>query len=195
MSVTYVFQLDAQEDAILIIVNISKRGNIMTSYEIIKELQLINEMKNQFDEETGVFLYTDAEIATKYAAINADKEIKLNAIEDYKRSIKKDIELYAEKKKKQEANIKRSNNDIERLKEFQELLLDGEKYKNDEYTFYYTKSESVSIINADDLQDKYFKIEKKPILADIKKAIKEADKNEESFFGAILEQKKSLVVK
>lgn len=167
----------------------------MTSYEIIKELKRINEIQDAVNEETGEFLFSEEEIEKAYEAINAKKEDKLNAIEDYKRSIKKEQELYEEKKKKQEANIKRCKNKVEYLKELQESLLGGEKLKTDEYTFSYKKSTSVEVYDVDALEEKFIKIEKKPVLKDIVEAIKKANERGESFFGANLKTKISLSIR
>ena len=167
----------------------------MTTFEIIEQLKLISEMKETVDEETGVFLYSDEEIKAKYDLINISKEEKLNAIEDYKRSIKKEQELYEDKKKKQESNIKKCKDRAEYLKTLQEALLNGEKLKTDEYNFYYKNSTSYEVIAPESIPDKYFKIEKKPILKDIAAAYKEAVKNGETFMGVKENKKTSLSIR
>lgn len=165
----------------------------MTSYEIIKELRRINEMQDEIDETSGEYKHSEEEIAKAYKAINAKKEDKLNAIEDYKRSIKKEQELYEEKKKKQEANIKRCKNKVEYLKELQESLLRGEKLKTDEYTFSYRKSVSVKITNESKLleNDKYVKVKRELDKTAIKQNILSGDLKE----GAELETKTSLSIR
>jgi len=167
----------------------------MTTVEIIEQLRKIDNMKNEINEETGEFLYTEDDINAEVAKLEGLKEEKLNAIEDYKRKLKKDIEFYDEKKKKQEANIKKAKASIEYMKSLQESLLGGEKLKTDEYTFSYRVSEKVIVEDVEQLLPKFYKIEKKPIASEIKKAIKEAEKNKESFFGATIERNKSLSVR
>lgn len=167
----------------------------MKTYQIIQELKNISVMEEEIDEISGEYLYTEEEISRAYKEINAQKEDKLNAIEDYKRSIKKEQELYEEKKKKQEENIKRCKNKVEYLNELQESLLNGEKLKTDEYTFSFRSSSSVNVYDIEQLEDKYFRIEKKPILKDIGEAIKNANSKGESFFGAEIVNKVSLSIR
>ena len=167
----------------------------MTTHEIITKLRLVNIMKESTNEETGEFTYSDTEIKEAENAINATKDQKLNAIQDYKLSLNDEVTRFKEKKAKQDANIKRVTKQQDYLKELQTDLLGGEKLKTDEYSFYYTKSESVEVTDEKALDDKYFKVEKKPIAADIKKAYKEAEKNGETFFGVILHKKRSLTVR
>lgn len=164
----------------------------MTSIEIIKELRKIGEMQDAVNEETGEFIYSEEDIAKAYEAINAEKEVKLNAIEDYKRSVKKEQELYEEKKKKQEANIKRCKAKTEYLKGLQEALLNGEKLKTDEYTFSYRKSTSVKVIDEAELASQNY-VSFEPKID--KKAIQEAFKNGVSVKGAELEEKMSLSIR
>ncbi len=167
----------------------------MTTFEIIQQLQSINLMREAVDEETGEFLFTVEEVEAEEKKINATKEEKLNAIQDYKLSLNDEIARFKEKKAKQDANIKRTTARQDYLKELQSELLGGEKLKTDEYSFYYTKSESVEVTDESQLLDKYFKVEKKPIAKDIKKAYKEAEAKGETFYGVILHKKTSLVVK
>lgn len=165
----------------------------MTTYEILEELRKINDMRNAFDEETGVFLYSDEEIENKINSINAEKKDKLNAIEDFKRKLKKDVEFYEEKKNKQESNIKKANKDIEYLKELQCDLLGGKKLKTDEYNFYYTTSKSVNITDEKRVLEHglFTKVTKTADKTAIKKAIQEGQK----VLGAEIVTKKSLVIK
>ena len=167
----------------------------MTTNEILEAIRKIDLMKNAVNEETGVFLYTDEDIKKQYELIESTKEEKLNAIEDYKRKLKKDIEFFDDKKKKQESNIKKANASIEYMKTLQVLLLDNKPLKTDEYTYSFKTTKNAKVTDEELLQDKYFKIERKPILKDIKEAIELAAKNEESFFGAVIESKISFSVR
>jgi hypothetical protein len=117
----------------------------MTSNEIIDKLKKIDLMGEQTDEETGEFLYSDIEIKALYSSIIAAKEDKLIAIEDYYRSKNDEILRYKEKKAKQDANIKRTQKEQEQLRFYQNLLLEGEKLKTDDYTFSYRTTKSVEV--------------------------------------------------
>ena len=75
------------------------------------------------------------------------------------------------------------------------MLLQGEKLKTDEYTFSFRKSQSVQVYDLSQIEDKFFKIEKKPILKDIAEAIKQANSKGESFFGAEIKENISLSVR
>ena len=81
------------------------------------------------------------------------------------------------------------------MKDLQVMLLQGENLKTDEYTFSFRNSKSVEIYDVNMLEDKFFKIEKKPILKDIAEAIKQANSKGESFFGAEIKENISLSVR
>ena len=167
----------------------------MTTFEIIEQLKILTEMKVAVNEDTGEYIYSEEAITFKCALIEAEKEKKLNAIEDYKRTVRKEQELYEEKKKKQESNIKKCKDKVDYLKTLQEALLGGEKLKTDEYTFSYRTSTSYEVIAPKSIPDKYFKIEKKPLLKDIAEAYKQAMKNGESFMGVVENKKSSLSIR
>jgi len=167
----------------------------MTTREIIEQLRVIDVMRNAVDEETGEYLYTEEQIAKQENSINATKEQKLNAIQDYRLSLDDEIKRFQEKKAKQDANIKRTKNHQEYLKELQMDLLGGDGLKTDEYNFYYTTTTSVDIINVHDIQDKFCKFTKVADKELIKEALLKAEENEESFIGANLVKKKNLVVR
>ena len=167
----------------------------MTTNEIVQKIQQIERMKNDINPTTGEFNFTDEEIAKVEAEINATKEEKLNAIQDYKLSLNDNIKRFKEKKAVQDANIKRTEKFQEYLKELQLSLLDGEKIKTDEFNFYFTKSVSVDVVEPENLEDKYCTFVRKPILKEIKEAMLKAEEKGESFFGANLIRKNSLVVR
>lgn len=163
----------------------------MTTYEIIEQLRIINTMKEAVNETTGEFMFTDEEVEAEEANINATKEQKLNAIQDYKLSLNDEITRFKEKKAKQDANIKRVTKQQDYLKELQCDLLGGEKLKTDEYSFYYTKSKSVNIIDETFLDNMYFKTVKTVDKTFIKNCITDG----EDVKGAELIEKTSLTVR
>lgn len=165
----------------------------MKTYEIIGMLRKIADMRTAVNEETGEFLYSDEDIEKAEKEIRATKEEKLNAIQDYKLSLNGDIALYEAKNKKQEDNIKRVKKQQDYLKELQMDLLDGEKLKTDEYTFYYTTSKSVNITDEKRIFERgaYIRTTLTPDKTAIKKALLGGDK----VLGAELVTNTSLVVK
>ena len=164
----------------------------MTTYEIIETLKTVEKMRNEVDEN-GEYIYTEEEVAEVEKQINATKEQKLNAIQDYKLSLNDEITRFEEKKAKQDANIKRATTQQEYLKDLQCELLDGEKLKTDEYTFSYRKSKSVNITDEERVLERgaYTKIKKEVDKTAIKKAIE----NGEKVLGAELVEKTSLSIR
>lgn len=166
----------------------------MTTYEIIEQLRLIGTMREAVNETTGEFMFTDEEVEAEEEKINATKDQKLNAIQDYKLSLNDEITRFKEKKAKQDANIKRVTKQQDYLKELQCDLLGGEKLKTDEYSFYYTKSESVNIIDASFFNEYEEMITHKTEVN--KTAVKKALKDGADFSkGAELIKKTSLTVR
>ena len=117
----------------------------MKTHEIIERIREISQMITAVNDETGEFLYTDEQIEAKESEIGSTRDQKLNAIQDYKLSLKDEIQRFKDKKAKQDANIKRVEKQQEYLKELQTDLLGGDKLKTDEYNFYYSKSKSVVV--------------------------------------------------
>ncbi|MFA9240588.1 MAG: siphovirus Gp157 family protein, partial [Candidatus Paceibacteria bacterium] len=117
----------------------------MRTFDIMEQFRKLEEMMNEFDQETGEFIYNENELSYFVNDLNAKKELKLNNIEDLKREYKARIELIDEKIKSFQSKQKRYKNIIENFKYLQNVLLDGEKLKTDEYTFYYTNSESIIV--------------------------------------------------
>lgn len=165
----------------------------MTTKEIIEQLRVIDVMRNATDEESGEYLYTEEHIAKEENKINATREQKLNAIQDYRLSLDDEIKRCQEKKAKQEANIKRTKNHQEYLKELQMDLLGGEKLKTDEYTFSYRTTKSVNITDESKVLDNNIFIKTK-IEVD-KTAIKKAIENGDEVLGAEIIENKSLSVR
>lgn len=162
----------------------------MTTYEIIKAYRELEELKIEVDEN-GEFLYSDEYIKEIESYIKATKEEKLNAIQDFKKVCKAEAERFKEKSDKQLANKEREEKKIEFLIGLQEMLLDGEKLKTDEYTFSYRKSKSVRVFNEDLISDIYFTTTTTIDKALIKKALADG----KPFKGAELVEKISLSVR
>ena len=166
----------------------------MTTFDIMEQFRKLEEMMNEFDQETGEFIYNKNELSYFVNDLNAKKELKLNNIEDLKREYKARIELIDEKIKSFQSKQKRYKNIIENFKYLQNVLLNGEKLKTDEYTFYYTNSES--IIVPDKIDESLGNFTKTTIEWD-KTKIKDAIKLGEdlSSYGIGIQKKSSLAIR
>ena len=167
----------------------------LNTFEILQEIRALEDLLNEVNPETGEFINNEDMIKDYIINLQTSKENKLNNIEDLKLELKEQSEALKQKEEKLYARRKSIESNIERLKDLQAMLLQGEKLKTDEYTFSFRNSKSVEIYNVNMLEDKFFKIEKKPILKDIAEAIKQANSKGESFFGAEIKDKKSLSVR
>lgn len=166
----------------------------MTTFEIKDSFRKLEEMMNEFDQETGEFIYSSESLAHFVKELEEKRELKLNNIEDLKREYKSRNDALDIKIKSLQARKKQNETQINNLKFFQEVLLDGEKLKTDEYTFYYTNSESV--IAPDKVDENLEQFTKKTIEWD-KTKIKEAIKLGEdlSKYGLAIQKKSSLSVR
>ena len=166
----------------------------MTTFEIKDSFRKLEEMMNEFDQETGEFIYSTESLAYFVKELEEKRELKLNNIEDLKREYKARNDALDIKIKSLQARKNQNETQINNLKFFQEVLLDGEKLKTDEYTFYYTNSES--IIVPDKIDESLGNFTKTTIEWD-KTKIKDAIKLGEdlSSYGIGIQKKSSLAVR
>ena len=166
----------------------------MTTFEIKDSFRKLEEMMNEFDQETGEFIYSTESLAHFVKELEEKRELKLNNIEDLKREYKSRNDALDIKIKLLQARKKQNETQINNLKFFQDVLLDGEKIKTDEYTFYYTNSESVIV--PDKIDKTLEKFTKTTIEWD-KTKIKDAIKLGEdlSSYGIGIQKKSSLAVR
>ena len=166
----------------------------MTTFEIKDSFRKLEEMMNEFDQETGEFIYSTESLAYFVKELEEKRELKLNNIEDLKREYKSRNDALDIKIKSLQARKKQNETQINNLKFFQEVLLDGEKLKTDEYTFYYTNSESVMV--PDKIDESLGNFTKTTIEWD-KTKIKDAIKLGEdlSSYGIGIQKKSSLAVR
>ncbi len=167
----------------------------LNTFEILQEIRALEDLLNEIDPVSGEFINNEDVIKDYIINLQTSKENKLNNIEDLKLELKAQSEVLKQKEDKLYARRKSIESNIERLKDLQVILLQGEKLKTDEYTFSFRNSKSVEIYDVNMLEDKFFKIEKKPILKDIAEAIKQANSKGESFFGAEIKENISLSVR
>lgn len=116
----------------------------MKTFEILEQFRKLEDMMNDFDDN-GEFLYSEDDLSHFIKELNEKKEIKLNNIEDLKRELKSKISTLDEKIKSLETRKKQFNKSIENLLYLQNVLLDGEKLKTDEYNFFYKSSQGVIV--------------------------------------------------
>jgi len=166
----------------------------MTTFEIKDSFRKLEEMMNEFDQETGEFIYSTESLSHFVKELEEKRELKLNNIEDLKREYKSRNDSLDVKIKSLQARKKQNETQINNLKFFQEVLLNGEKLKTDEYTFYYTNSES--IIVPDKIDESLGNFTKTTIEWD-KTKIKDAIKLGEdlSSYGIGIQKKSSLAVR
>ena len=164
-------------------------------FDILDEFRALEVLLNEVDPVSGEFVNNEDDIKDYITKLNIDKSTKLNNIEDLKQELNGQIDTLKTKIDKLSSRKKSIESNIDRLKDLQLLLLDGEKLKTDEYTFSFRSSSSVNVYDIEQLEDKYFKIEKKPILKEIGEAIKNANSKGESFFGAEIVNKVSLSIR
>ena len=167
----------------------------LNTFEILQEIRALEDLLNEIDPVSGEFINNEDVIKDYIINLQTSKENKLNNIEDLKLELKAQSEALKQKEEKLYARRKSIELNIERLKDLQVMLLQGEKLKTNEYTFSFRNSKSVEIYDVNMLEDKFFKIEKKPILKDIAEAIKQANSKGESFFGAEIKENISLSVR
>lgn len=165
----------------------------MTTYQISEEIKALYALMSECDEN-GVCLHSDSDLEDFIKEIKQNKETKLDNLQDLKLSLINDTKYYDEKIEKLQTRKKALLADVERVKNLQLLLLDGEKCKTKEYTFYFMSSESVEIdsnVEASDFDSDYVKIKYDFDKTKIKTALKEGV----IFDGINLVKKQSLAVK
>ena len=107
--------------------------------EILGQLNIIELMKEQIDEDTGEFLYSDDDIQRAYDNIEGEKENKIKAIQHIIDSKKLNIELCKEEKQAIDKTIKQDEKSIINLNDMIGTLLNGEGLKTSRGSFYYGK--------------------------------------------------------
>jgi|GEM_PF-2097110 len=128
------------------------KGKIMTTFEIANEIRELENKLNEIDPVTGEYINSEDKLKEYIQDLRLKKEEKLNNIQDLKSEYNSSVEAI---NKKIESLQKRKHSlltTINRMTELQLLLLDGEKFKTDEYTFSFRNSKSVftpSIVNKD----------------------------------------------
>jgi len=111
----------------------------MKYYEILKTIEAIENKRNEVDEITGEFLYTDEEIEKELAKIESTKEDKILAYQHIINLKNANIEICKEQKASIDKTMKDDAKEIIRLNDNLGLLLGGEGLKTNLGRFYYAK--------------------------------------------------------
>ena len=166
----------------------------LNTFEILQEIRALEDLLNEVNTETGEFINNEDVIKDYITNLQTSKENKLNNIEDLKLELKAQSEALKQKEEKLYSRRKSIESNIERLKDLQVMLLQGEKLKTDEYTFSFRKSQSVVVPNEVNSRLEIFT--KTKIEWDKVAIKKELDKGiDYSEYGIYLEDKKSLSVR
>ena len=166
----------------------------LNTFEILQEIRALEDMLNEVNPVSGEFINNEDIMKDYIKSLQVEKETKLNNIEDLKLEFKSQIEALKQKEEKLYAKRKSLEANIERLKDLQVMLLQGEKLKTDEYTFSFRTTKSVVVPNE---VNKSLEIFTKTKIEWDKVAIKkELDKGiDYSEYGIYLEDKQSLSVR
>ena len=166
----------------------------LNTFEILQEIRALEDLLNEVNPETGEFINNEDVIKDYIINLQTSKENKLNNIEDLKLELKAQSEALKQKEEKLYARRKSIESNIERLKDLQVMLLQGEKFKTNEYTFSFMNSKAVIVPNKVDPRLENFT--KTKIEWDKVAIKKELDKGiDYSEYGIYLEDKKSLSVR
>ena len=166
----------------------------LNTFEILQEIRALEDLLNEIDPVSGEFVNNEDVIKDYIINLQTSKENKLNNIEDLKLELKSQSEALKQKEEKLYARRKSIESNIERLKDLQVMLLQGEKLKTDEYTFSFRNSKSVVVPSEVNTSLEIFT--KTKIEWDKVAIKKELDKGiDYSEYGIYLENKKSLSVR
>lgn len=165
----------------------------LNTFEIMQEFRALESLLNEVDAESGEFINSEDDIREYIDKLNIDKATKLNNIEDLKLEMNNQIQALKTKIDKLISRKKSIESNIDRLKDLQIMLLNGEKLKTDEYTFSFRTSKSVVVPDEVDPTFPQIKIKYEWDTTAIKKMLDSGINYSE--YGIYLEEKKSLSVR
>lgn len=155
-----------------------------TLYELNEQLA---NFEFEIDEETGEILNADA-----LDDITLARDEKIENIALFIKNLKSDAEAYKKEKESFYAKEKAAKNKAERLKEYLEAMLMGEKFKSDRVMISYRKSESLEILPDAEIAEIYLKYKEPEV---DKMALKEAIKAGAEIDGVTLVSKSNMQIK
>lgn len=135
-------------------------------YELERALQ---EFELEIDEETGEIMNVD-----DLDALQMERDIKVENIALWIKNLQSDAEAYKREKESFYAKEKAAKNKAERLKEYLQNSLGGQKFKTDRVTISYRRGKQVAIVAADLIPKEYLRFaDPVPDKVKIKKDINE----------------------
>lgn len=156
----------------------------MTLYEINEQIQKAIELG--FDPETGEILDASA-----LEQLQIDRDEKIENICLYIKDLTAEAKALADEAKALSERKERSAKKAESLKNYLQIMLDGQKWKSSKAAVSYRKTQSVVVDDLEALKPEFLRIKKE---AD-KTAIKEVLKAGAAVSGAHLEERQSMSIK
>lgn len=140
-----------------------------TLWEINEQIDMLTEQL--VDEETGEI---NEEVMEQLEQLSIDRDEKIEACGIVMKQLASEVEaINAEiKSLKARANAKAKRHD--RIAEYVNQTLQGEKFETAKVAFSYRKSQSVDVVNEEIVPDEWCRFEttRKPLKSEIKKALK-----------------------
>lgn len=154
-------------------------------YELTQALERFDLV---IDEETGEILNYD-----ELDALEVERNEKIENIGLWIKNLESDADAYSKEAEAFQKKKKAAQNKAERLKEYLDINLKGEKFKSDRVDITYRKSEAVEVEDVKELPAEFIKVvtDYKPD----KNAIKQAIKDGESIRGAHIVLRNNIQVK
>jgi hypothetical protein len=167
----------------------------MNLFEIEERIRLFIEQGFDItciDQESGEILQERVEDRLKNLEYSFD--IKIENIGLYIKNLLAESDAIKEEVKKLQDRAKQKEKKVESLKKYLTnamLFAKKEKFETSKLVLSFRKSESIEILNIDELEERFVKIKKEADKIEIKKALK----NEEKVNGAILQENINLQIK
>jgi len=146
--------------------------------------RLIEQEAEMIDTETGEFISNEETIRDLTEGLKEEKGELLDYLADKRLELKAEESLFAEKIKQLQEKKKAISNRQAKLMDTIDYVLEGQKFKSAEHSYYYQKTESVEIIDDKDIPAEFIDFEPKINKAELKKHLKAG----EEVKGAVLKE-------
>lgn len=167
----------------------SRKGdNVSSLYELNARI-MTYEM--EFDSD-GVWINED-----ELNCLNLERDEKLEQLCLWIKNLRAEAEMVKAEAKNLTDRAKKLTNKADNLERYVAGNLDGKPFKTSKVNVTWRKSESVSIPDESVVPDRFMNIEvvRKPVKANIKKYLQEAEANGEEVVWAKLEKKNNIGIK
>ena len=160
----------------------------MNLYQIDREIEEV--LMNLVDDETGE---VDEEKLEQLNQLNVDRKEKIENCVLFAKSLRADGDAIMNESNALKERASRKFNKAERILQYVDMSLNGEKFETERCLVTYRPSQAVEILNEELIPDELcvYKTERKPSKADIKKLLKSGKEVK----GAILVERKNMQVK